>query len=304
MFQRFKDTLLRNLFGFEREETVGEILFYRIFELVILYWTIKYAWRWGPYMDRLGDIVLPLGIAEYVDVSFMFTNHLGIVNAVLMTVMALVAFLRLWRPAYLVTLLLFHLHYVARFSQGEISHGSNFVGTAVLALAAATLAFKHRKEIRRTALGLCYFFFGLGYTSAALCKLGATGITWPDGRHLWMWIQERTVDTFSKTGIVDYNWLQELSLDHHLVATAILTFGLLTEFFAFLMWYRRFRPYIMTLLVGMHVGIWAVMRLTFSANTYLLLLLAYPLPRLIDKALERLDAAPFDRIRALTMRLA
>lgn len=295
--------LLHNLFDFEREETVGEIIFYRVFELVIVYWTIKYAWRWGPYMERLSDIVLPLGIAEYIDVSFMFSATFGIGGAVLMTALVLAGYLRLSRFAYPATLLVFHLLYVARFSQGEISHGSNFVGMAVLALTVSTLAFKHRREIRRATLGLCYFFFGLGYTSAALCKLIGTGPNWVDGRHLWMWIQERTVDTFSLTGVVDYNWLQQLALDHHLVGTAILTFGLLTEFFAFLMWYKRPRPYIMTLLAGMHVGIWGVMKLTFSANTYLLLLLAYPFPRLIDWSLAHLDAMTSEKIHRLSMRL-
>ncbi len=295
--------LLHNLFDFEREETAGEILFYRFFELVIVYWTIKYAWQWGPYLDRLRDIVLPLGIAEYVDVTFMFEPPWGIINAVLITVLVLVGFFRLWRYAYLATVLCFHLHYAARYSQGEISHGSNFVGTAVFALAMATLAFQHRREIRRAALGLCYFFFGLGYTSAALSKLGGTGLNWPDGRHLWMWIQERTIDQFSLTGSVDYNWLQELALDHHLIATAILTFGLLTEFFAFLFWFKRTRPLAGTLLVGMHIGIWISMKLSFSANTYLLFILAYPLAHLIDRGLRRLDDVRFDKIQKLSMRL-
>ena len=294
--------LLYNLFDFEREETAGEILFYRFFEMVVVYWTIKYAWRWGPYLDRLSDVVLPPGIAEYVDVTFMFNHPLGIINAVLMTVLVLVGFFRLWRYAYLVTVLLFHLHYAARFSQGKISHGSNYVGMAVFIMAVATLAFQHRKEIRRATLGLCYFFFGLGYTSAALSKLGGTGLTWPDGHHLWMWIQERTIDKFSLTGSVDYNWLQELAIDHHLIATAILTFGLLTEFFAFLFWFKRTRPLAGTLLVGMHIGIWGVMRITFSANTYLLLILAYPWERLIDLALRRLDTAKFEKIRRLSLR--
>ena len=294
--------LLYNLFDFEREETVGEILIYRFFELVVVYWTIKYAWRWGPYMSRLKDTVLPLGIAEYVDITFMFNHPLGIINAVLMTVLVLMGFFRLWRYAYLATLLVFHLHYVARFSQGEISHGSNIVGTIIFALAVATLAYEHRREIRRATLGLTYFFFGCAYTSAALCKLIATGPTWSSGRHLWMWIQERTVDQFSMTGTVDYNWLQQLALDSTLIGTAILTVGLLAELFAFLFWFKRTRALAGTMVAGMHVGIWGVMRLTFSANTYLLLILAYPWPRLIDKALQRLDPATFEKIKALSLR--
>jgi hypothetical protein len=175
---------------------------------------------------------------------------------------------------------------------------------AILAFAVATLAFEHRKEIRRTVLGICYFFFGLGYTSAALCKLGATGPTWPAGRHLRMWIQERTVDTFSLTGAVDYNWIQQLALDHGFIGTMILTFGLLVEFFAFLMWFKRPRPVIMMLLAGMHIGIMMVMKLSFSANTYLLVLLAFSWAALIDRGLYRLDAGTFDSLKRFSLRWA
>ena len=296
--------LLHNLFDYEREETVGEILFYRFFELLVVYFALIYAWEWGPYLSRLSDVVLPLGIAEYIDISFMFENNLGIVNAIVMTVSLAAGYLRIWRYSYLVAILSFHLHYAARYSQGEISHGSNLIGTAVLIIAVATLAFQHRKEIRRTALGLCYFFFGLGYTSAALCKLGATGPTWPAGRHLRMWIQERTVDTFSLTGAVDYNWLQQLALDYGFIGTAILTFGLLVEFFAFMMWFKRYRPAIMTLLAGMHLGIMVVMKLAFNANTYLLVLLAFTWAALIDLGLRRLDAGTFETIKKLSLRWA
>jgi len=58
------------------------------------------------------------------------------------------------------------------------------------------------------------------------------------------------------------------------------------------------------LLVGMHLGIWAVMNLTFSANTYLLVILGYPWPYLIDLLLHRLDARHAEQLRRLSMRLA
>ena len=66
--------LIHRLFDFERNESVGEVLFYRVFELIVMYWVVFFAWKWGLYIQRLGDIVLPLGIANYVDVSFMFTG--------------------------------------------------------------------------------------------------------------------------------------------------------------------------------------------------------------------------------------
>lgn len=299
-----KQTLLQNLFDYERKETVGEIVFYRFFELFVIYWALLYAWEWGPYLSRLKDVVLPLGIAEYLDISFMFEHNLGVAGAIVMTVLLAAGFLRLWRYAYLVSIFTFHLLYVARYSQGKVAHGPSLIGLAILFFAVATLAFEHRKEIRRTALGLCYFFFGVGYTSAALCKLGATGPTWPAGRHLWMWIQERTVDTFSLTGTVDYNALQQLALDHGLLATAILTFGLLIEMCACLMWFKRFRPVIMPLLVGMHLGITMVMKISFTANVSLLVLLAFTWAALIDYGLRRLDAGTFDMIKKRSLRWA
>ena len=302
--QSRKDKLLYNLFDYEREETVGEILFFRAFEVVVVYWTLLFAWEWGPYLSRLSDVVLPLGIAEYVDITFMYQNNLGIVNAVIITVMVALGFLRIWRYGYLVALLAFHVHYVARYSQGEISHGSNIIGMTVLAFAVATLAFKHQKEIRRTVLGICYFFFGLGYTSAALCKLVATGPLWPAGRHLHMWIQERTVDTFSLTGTVDYNWLQVLALDYGIIATMILAFGLLVEALGFLFWFKKTRLYIGVLLAGMHIGIMVVMRLDFVSNTLLLFMLAVPLPLLINKALERLEGSTFERLKRRSLKWA
>ena len=76
----------------------------------------------------------------------------------------------------------------------------------------------------------------------------------------------------------------------------------MTEFFAFLLWFKRTRAVAGTLLVGMHIGIWGVMRLNFNANTYLLFILAYPWPRLIDLALRRLDTAKFEKIRRLCLR--
>ena len=248
-------------------------------------------------------MVLPLGIAHYLDITVLFEDTLAITNAVVVTIVALAGYFRLWRYSYLVTLVLFHLLYVARYSQGKISHGSHFVGIAVLAMASATLAMRGRKEIRRTVLGLCYFFFGASYTSAALSKLVSTGLHWPDGRHLWMWIQERHIDSFSLTGVADYSWVQLLALNHYAVATSILTLGLLTELFAFLMWFQCFRPAVITLLLGMHVGIRMVMQITFNANTYLLLVLAYPWGRFIEGGLRRFYPPQFDRIRRLGAKL-
>jgi hypothetical protein len=295
-------TLLRNLFDFEREDTFGERLFFRIFEAIVLYFILTFAWEWGFYILKIGDVVLPLGIANHLDVSFMFGHKLSLLNAAAITGMMAMGFFRLWRFGYLAALLLLHLQYAARYSLGEISHGSNVMGMALLAMALGAVFFAGRRHARRFTFGFLYFFLGLGYVLAAGSKLIGTGPGWVDGRHLWMWIAERTVDTFSLTGVVEHNWFQLLVLDFFSVATMILTFGLLTEFFAFLMWFRRTRPWIMTLLIMMHLGVLLTMKINFPANTVLLILLAYPWGLWLDRGRALLDASFHTRLTRPTLR--
>lgn len=296
--------LLQHLFDFERKASPGELIFYRSFEAMVLYWTIEFAWSWGFYIQRIQDVVLPLGIATYLDVSFLFTDNLSLFNAGAITVLLVFGFARAWRYAYLLALPLFHLQYVARFCLGEISHGSNVIGMAVLGMALGAVVFSDRQAMHRFVLGFNYFFLGLGYTSAAICKLVASGPLWVDGRHLWLWIGERTVDVFSMTSTLDYSWVQSLALGWYPVATLILTFGLLTELFAFLMWFRRTRLVSMSLLILMHFGIAASMKIHFWPNTIVLIFLAFPWSHWIDLLLNRSDASFLDNVRRSGLRHA
>jgi len=284
------ERIMHMLFQPDRMETRGEILFFRIFEVVMIGWALWFGWEWGLYIPNIADVVLPLGIARFVDISFMFENNLSIVNAGLMTAAALVGFFRLHRSGYMLLAISFHLQYVSRYSLGEISHGSNVVGLTAVALGLAYLAFREEKHSRRFALGVIIFFLGLGYTTAAMSKLIASGPLWVDGGHMWMWIQERTVDVFSKSGEINVNRFQQLVLDQYPLATAILAFGLVTELTGVLIWSPRFRPWVMTLLMAMHVGILMSMQINFPANNAILFLLAYPWADLIDRFLGRRPA--------------
>ncbi len=288
--------LLTNLFDFEREETLGELLFYRVFELVMTYWVLLFAWEWGFYILKISDVVLPLGVANHLDISFMFAHHLSLFNAVAITGMMALGLLRLWRFGYLAALVLMHFQYAARFSLGEISHGSNVIGMALLGMALGMVLFRERKHMHRFVFGFLYFFLGLGYVSAAACKLVASGPLWVDGHHLWLWIAERTVDTFSLNGVIEHNALQQMILGSHTLATMILAFGLMTESLAFLMWFKRTRPWIMPLLIMMHVGILLSMKINFPANNVLLLLLAYPWGSWIERGLTHLNTEVFYRV--------
>lgn len=277
----------KHLFDFEREETTGEIVFFKIFELFVAGGTLFLAWTWGQYILRISDVVLPLGIAQYIDVSFLFEHSLSLVNAAVISVLVVLGFFRVTRYAYLGAFLLLHLQYAARYSLGEIPHSANMLGMTLLGVALAMVLFQTALHRRRFTMGFTYFFVGLGYTLAAVSKLVGTGITWPDGRHLWMWINEKSVDVLSKTGTMDMNWLQELALSDYTVATVFLAFGLLTELFAFLMWWRPLRTPVVLAVIGLHIGIDIVMRIFFYLAVIELALLALPWARLIDWALAR-----------------
>ncbi len=291
--RRFIQTLSHELFAFDRTETRGDRIYFRMLELFIVAYAVWYCWDWGVYMQaNITSVLLPLGLAQYIDISFMFDHYLGPANAALVAVLGLVGFFRLWRPAYLLALLAFHLQYVARYSLGEISHGSNLIGMGVLGLGLALLVFRSEFHRQRFTLGFLYFFIGLGYTSAAFCKMIGTGITWPDGHHLLMWIAERKVDTIAKFGAFEPSILQELVLQDVRFGTLFLLIGLLTEFISFLMWWRKYRYVVVMLVVGMHIGIVLTMNIFFHASTYLLLLLGIPWNRVIDRILEWVPALP------------
>jgi len=287
-FSRISHTLRRELFSGFASDTTGTWLYFRGVELFLLTYTVYFCWTWGEYIQQnISSVLLPLGLANYIDVSFMFDHNVALINAVLVGVLGLVGFVRLWRPAYLLALFAFHLQYVARYSLGEISHGSNLVGMGILGLGIALLAFRSEERRRRFTFGFLYFFIGLGYTSAAVCKLIGTGITWPDGRHLLMWIAERKVDTLSKFGAFDPSVLQEMVLYDYHFGTLFLLVGLLTEAISFLMWWRKLRHVVVLLVVGMHIGIFLTMNIFFHASTYLLLLLGLPWHHIIDYVLDR-----------------
>lgn len=274
--------LLRNLFDFDRPQTKGEIIFFKVFELFIVWAAIDLAWSWGAYILRISDVVLPLGIARYVDVTFMFDNQLSIVNAAIITGLLVAGFFRLTNYAYVAAFLLLLLQYAARFSLGEIPHSSNMLGMTLLGLSLAMLVFSDDLHRRRFTLGFAYFFVGLGYTLSGLCKLIGTGISWPDGRHLWMWINEKGIDAFAKTGVLEFNLLQELALSAYPIATLFLTFGLLTELCAFLSWWKKFRMPVYIAVIGLHLGIYIVMNIFFTLSTVELIMLAFPWPAWLD----------------------
>lgn len=280
--------LIHDLFDFDRPETAGNRLHGFVIEAFFVLYALRYCWEWGAYIGKIDSVLLPLGIAQYIDVSFLFGNSLALWNAAAVTALCALGMTRVWRPAYLVAIVLFHLQYVARYSLGEISHGSNLIGMGILGLGVAAVLFTAETDRRRFLLGYLYFFVGLGYTSAAVCKLVGTGLDWANGYHLWLWLAERGTDVASTTGAFEPNVVQQLALTYPFVGAAMLTFGLVAEGAAFLMWWRRFRLPACLALVAMHLGVLVSLNIFFDAATYLLLLLGLPWGRAFDAALTRL----------------
>lgn len=279
--------LVDELFPFGEPDTPGRRVVRTVFEAFIVYATIQLAWSWGLYVLNIREIVLPLGLARYVDISFMFGNSLPLANAGMITVLVIAGFFRLGRWPYAAAFGLLLVQYAARFSLGEIPHSSNLAGMGLLGFALGALMYRRRLDASRFAIGFSYFYIGLGYTLAAVSKLVSRGPAWADGRHLWMWIQEKSVDQLSKTGTMQLNSLQEVALADHTAATMFLSIGLLTETFAFLVWWRRFRVPVCIAILGLHMGIYLTMNIMFSLSVYELLILGLPWAVWLDRTVFR-----------------
>jgi len=280
MLNRF----ISDLFQTQKPRTRGELWYFKLFELFVGIYVIKYAWEWANYIPRNSDVVLPLGMANYIDISFMFGETMPVINAVLITVLCIFSFFRIqFRWQYFLVLILLHFQFVARYSQGEIPHSMNMIGMSLFALALATFFFKKPWQVSRFTFGSVYFFVGLSYFSAAVSKLIGTGLFWFDGRHLWLWIAEKSTDILSRTGTFELNFLQELALQSIPIASAILLFGWLTEFAGAFVWSKKYRPYAITAIIGMHIGITLTMNIRFDAYVIELLIIGYPWDQLFDR---------------------
>lgn len=291
---KFTDRLKNELFDPGRDVTAGEMLHFKLFELFIVVYVLLYSWSWGLYTQRFNEeVVLPLGLANYIDISLFFDHNLAIIIAAVISLMVLAAFFRFGnRWFYLVVLVLFHLQYVIRYSQGEIPHSQNLVGLGVLILAVGSVFYPGGKFFPRFVFGGVIFFIGLGYTSAFFSKLIGTGFHWFYGEHLWLWISEKSIDILSRDGLYEVNFLQQIALDHVWAASVILLIGWFTELIGFTLWFKKWRTYTTTLLIGMHFGITLTMNIRFDAFVMQLIIVGYPWYKLIrldsEKAYNRL----------------
>lgn len=278
-------SILKHLFDFSSPETKGEIIYHRVIELFLCYFSLLFMWEWASYITKLADVIMPAGIGNYIDISFILDDTVPYVIAGLASVFLVLGFFRAWKYSYAMAILLFHFLYIARYSQGKLSHGSHVIAMSLLVLALAHIFFETKKDKNRFAYGMMIFYLGFGYICAAVSKLIASGFTWIDGGHLWLWLGERKVDVLSQTGAFEANALQEALLQSYWLATFILFIGIFSEALGFLLWFKKTRPFIAILLIGMHIGILYSMNIFFDMNIYILILLAFPWALWIDKLL-------------------
>lgn len=279
--------LLQNIFELDLPDSIGTKLQLRAFELFTVIYTLLYTWEWAYYIQRLSDVVLPLGLANYFDVNIFFESNLAFINAILISILTIIPLLtKRLRWGYALAFILFHIQYVVRFSQGEIPHSANLVGFSLMGLGIGALFIRDIKRSLPFAFGFTLFFIGLSYTTAGVSKLVGTGLSWPDGHHLWLWIGEKSVDMLSRTGELNLNWIQELALSSRFIATLILLVGIITELSGVLLWWKRYRPFIVTAIIIMHIGIFFTMNIFFKTFTIELIIIGYPWNRFINEQLS------------------
>lgn len=282
---KFLTSLKNGLFEPEREVTPGELLFFKFFELFVVIYTLFFSWKWAKYTQfKNTEVVMPLGLANYIDVALFFGHHVTFYFAGAISIFIICAYFRLGSKwFYMIAFFLFQLLHFTRFSQGEIPHSHNFIGMSVLCLAIGSLLFSDKKTMLRFVMGALFFFMGFAYTSAFFSKLIGTGFHWADGRHLWLWISEKSVDILSREGEYGINFIQNAALQNTAFASFLLLFGWMTEFFGFAMWWSKSRPYIVTLLIGLHIGILLSMNIRFDAFLLQFIIVGYPWYRIIDR---------------------
>lgn len=286
--------LSEQLFGFRGERRPAEMWSARIVETVVVLLTLHFVWKWAEETQRISEVVRPLAFAVWFDLSFLF-GPIDYVLVAMLTLFSLIGYFRLSRWAYSVAFLLLVLEYSTRYCLGEIAHSANLVGSAFFGLALGHLLFSMPHLQSRFFLGMTHFLCGLGYTLAAFSKLFATGWGWSSGTHLWVWIRSRDLHDVVLRGHSELNAVQELVLSHWWLATACLTFGWATEALAWTVWVRRIRPFALMGVVGLHVGIYFTMGITFAHASLLLVTLIIPWERVRGALLPPVGGGAKDR---------
>jgi hypothetical protein len=258
------------------ERPSGEALRRRVFEAYVMVEVLVANLAWAEYIGHVDTIAHPLGIARHVSLQPMLDGRVPWLNAAAIAALLGVGFARRWRGAYAMALLLMLFQYGARYSIGEIPHGANLIGMCLLGFAMGPLVFADRQKATRFSFGFIWLSIAIGYSSAAACKLIASGPGWPLGEHLALWIYNKATDAFAKSGHFELSLLQRFFVEQRWAATLLLCAGLCSELGSGLIVFPRARPWVLWAIVGLHLGIGVVLEIWFRSATVCLALLALP----------------------------
>lgn len=105
-------------------------------------------------------------------------------------------------------------------------------------------------------LELLRWMFALCYLSAAVCKLGASGLDWLNGFTLQGYLLQEGIFWGTASSV----WLA----DHHRLCLALSWYALLVEgLFPLVLWKRRLAWFFVPAAAALHLGIWVTMRAPF-----------------------------------------
>lgn len=247
----------------------------RALELVTVVLAIRASLVWTLEIDPIRSVSTPTGIAKLIDLSSLYgTLAPWLVFGAI--VASLLAGATGWnRHAYFASVALMHLQFCLRHVHGKVPHGENLVGLVLLAFAVANVVGRDTASFRRLSLGYATGALVTLYALAAVCKLVLSGPAWVHGAHLSLWISEKCVDAYSATGVSCRGWLADLAMRDHLVGTAILTSGLLTELASPLVFVERLRRPMLLAFFALHTGIWLVLGISFVSCQVILLTMAF-----------------------------
>lgn len=274
-------------------ETNGNIIQFKVFELLVLFLSVKESINWMIYIKNYEEIVIPVGLANYININYLFSEPWMYIHSGCIILFCVAGFIRKGKYSYLVVLILLHILYAARFSFGKVSHGANFLGISLLLLSLSFLFYSKPENRRKFVFEACFFLFGIAYVSSGVSKLIGTGLHWPDGQHLLLWIAEKQIDQLSQHGETSLNALQLLIMKHYWLATCFLFIGLITELSGFLLWFKKSRPWIALLLIGMHIGILFTMNILFDQFVLFLAIVAMPWFKITDRYLRNIHISAF-----------
>jgi lysylphosphatidylglycerol synthetase-like protein (DUF2156 family) len=174
--------LAETLFPFERELSLGERLYFRIFEGLIAVFALRLAWQWTEYMQRLERVLKPQGIGHYFDLSFLLGSQVPWLLTGALALCLLLGVARRSPYAYGAALVLMHVLYVARHSLGKAPHVAHCIGLSLIALMLGTALFRRSAVLlQRFVFGFLIFFFGVSYTLARICCSGSQSVSWMPG---------------------------------------------------------------------------------------------------------------------------